>query len=152
MAAVPDSAVVRYNVRTLRADDEAWLTGEVATILASLNGREGFLAEVTGEFASPPKPESAATNAMLGDLAACAQLLGFSLAWQPTGGACDGNKLAAAGLANVDNLGPRGGGLHSADEHIELDSLTERAKLAALYLWRLAAGEIRVPPRANGHA
>ncbi|OAI42889.1 hypothetical protein AYO41_03315 [Verrucomicrobia bacterium SCGC AG-212-E04] len=149
---VPDSAVVRYNVRTLRADDEAWLTGEVAAILASLNGREGFLAEVTGEFASPPKPESAATNAMLGDLAACAQSLGFSLAWQPTGGACDGNKLAAAGLANVDNLGPRGGGLHSAEEHIELDSLTERAKLAALYLWRLAAGEVHVPPRANGHA
>lgn len=142
---VPDAAMVRYNVRTLRADDEAWFTHEVAEIVGSLNERDGIRAEVGGEFASPPKPESAATNAMLGDLGDCARQLGFSLEWQPTGGACDGNKLAAAGLVNVDNLGPRGGGLHSADEHIELDSLTERTRLAALYLGRLAAGEIRRP-------
>ncbi len=144
---VPDAAVVRYNVRTLRAEDEGWLSGAVTSIVSTLNERDGIQAELAGEFASPPKPESAATNAMLGDLAECARRLGFSLDWQPTGGACDGNKLAAAGLANVDNLGPRGGGLHSADEHIELDSLTERAKLAALYLWRLAAGELRAPGR-----
>lgn len=149
---VPDAAVVRYNVRTLRADDEGWLTAEVAAIVAILNGRDGIRAEVSGEFASPPKPESRATNLMLGDIADGARRLGFSLEWQPTGGACDGNKLAAAGLANVDNLGPRGGGLHSADEHIELDSLTERAKLAALYLWRLAAGELRVPDREVARA
>lgn len=149
---VPDAAVVRYNVRTLRADDEGWLTGAVTSIVSGLNARDGIQAEVAGEFASPPKPESAATNAMLGDLADCARRLGFSLEWQPTGGACDGNKLAAAGLANVDNLGPRGGGLHSGDEHIEIESLTERARLAALYLWRLAAGELHAPGREANRA
>ena len=148
---VPDAAVVRYNVRTVRADDEGWLKAEVAAIVETLNGRDGIRAEVGGEFASPPKPESTATNAMLGDLADCARRLGFSLEWQPTGGACDGNKLAAAGLVNVDNLGPRGGGLHSADEHLEIVSLTERARLAALYLWRLAAGEIRGPGGEGAH-
>lgn len=149
---VPDATVVHYNVRTLRADDEDWVNQEVAAILLALNSRDGFAAESMGEFASPPKPESVATNAMLEDLAGCARQLGFSLEWQPTGGACDGNKLAAAGLTNVDNLGPRGGGLHSAEEHIELESLTERAKLTAFYLWRLASGEIKVPGRGAANA
>jgi len=54
-------------------------------------------------------------------------------------------------LPNVDSLGPRGGGLHSPDEFLVLDSLTERAKLTAVLLMRLAAGELEWPaPR--GHA
>ena len=47
---------------------------------------------------------------------------------------------AAAGLPTVDTLGPRGGELHSPREYLLLDSLTERAKLAALLLMKLAAG------------
>jgi glutamate carboxypeptidase len=48
--------------------------------------------------------------------------------------------LAAAGLPTVDTLGPRGGELHSPREYVLLDSLTERAKLAALFLMKLANG------------
>jgi glutamate carboxypeptidase len=142
---VPDAACVRYNVRTLRLEDEAWIQGKVSAIVNSLNERDGIRVEVGGEFASPPKPETPGTLAMLGDLAECARELGFLLEWQPTGGASDGNKLAAAGLTNVDNLGPRGGGLHSADEHIIIASLAERAKLAALYLGRVASGDAQIP-------
>jgi glutamate carboxypeptidase len=58
--------------------------------------------------------------------------------WKPSGGACDGNKLAAAGLPNVDTLGPCGGNLHSEREFVLVDSLPQRAKLAALVLMRLA--------------
>ena len=142
---VPDAAAVRYNVRTLRNDDEAWMLREVEAIAEALNARDGIHILIAGEFASPPKPPSADTNAMLEDLAGCARDLGFTIDWEATGGACDGNKLAAAGLPNIDNLGPRGGGLHSADEHIFLDSLAERTKLTALYLCRLAGREARVP-------
>jgi glutamate carboxypeptidase len=144
---VPDAAVVRYNVRTLRADDEDWLLDEVESIVESINSREGIHILVAGEFASPPKPASPASNLMLEDLAECARDLEFSLEWESTGGACDGNKLAAAGLPNIDNLGPCGGGLHSADEHIFIDSLAERTKLTALYLCRVASGAVRFPPR-----
>ncbi len=142
---VPDAAAVRYNVRTLRADDEDWILEEVETIVEQINARDGIHILVAGEFASPPKPATPATDLMLEDLAACARELGFALDWEATGGACDGNKLAAAGLPNIDNLGPRGGGLHSADEHVFIDSLAERAKLTALYLCRVASGEARLP-------
>ena len=146
---VPDAAAVRYNVRTLRSEDEAWISREVGLIVEAINARDGFHVLIAGEFASPPKPPTPATNQMLEDLAGCARDLGFAIDWEATGGACDGNKLAAAGLPNIDNLGPRGGGLHSAEEHIFLDSLAERTKLTALYLCRLAGGDARVPAKTG---
>ena len=53
---------------------------------------------------------------------------------EPSGGVSDGNRLAAAGLPTLDTLGVRGGNIHSDEEFILLDSLVERAKLAAFML------------------
>jgi glutamate carboxypeptidase len=64
--------------------------------------------------------------------------------WQPSGGACDGNNLVAAGLPTIDSLGVRGGNLHSSEEYVFLDSLPERAKLTALLLMKIAAGEVQI--------
>jgi glutamate carboxypeptidase len=69
----------------------------------------------------------------------------MTLGVKPSGGTCDGNKLAAAGLPVVDSLGPVGGDLHSEREYVHLGSLIERAKLSALLLLKLAAGEITPP-------
>lgn len=55
------------------------------------------------------------------------------------GGGSDGNKFAAAGLPNIDSLGPGGGSIHSPDEFLLVDSLVPRTKLAALVLLSLAA-------------
>ena len=64
--------------------------------------------------------------------------LGLAIAWRPTGGGCDGNNVAAAGVPVVDTMGARGGAIHSADEYLMLDSLAERAMLSTLVLLRLA--------------
>lgn len=59
-----------------------------------------------------------------------------------TGGVCDGNNIQAATdhrLPVIDTLGVRGGGLHTLDEWVELDSLVERAQLTALLIERIAA-------------
>jgi glutamate carboxypeptidase len=45
-----------------------------------------------------------------------------------TGGASDGNKLAAVGLPNIDTLGPTGDRLHSPDEWIDSKSLVENSE------------------------
>jgi glutamate carboxypeptidase len=71
-------------------------------------------------------------------IAACGRTLGLALEARPTGGVCDGNKLAAAGLPTIDTLGVRGGGIHSPDEYLIVESLAERAKLTALVLADLA--------------
>ena len=58
--------------------------------------------------------------------------------WTGTGGASDGNKFAAAGLPNVDTLGPAGGKIHSENEFLIPESLVPRAKLTTLMLLSLA--------------
>jgi glutamate carboxypeptidase len=105
-------------------------------------GREGFSLDIHGGFASPPKPLEGGSVVLLEQAMRCGQELGLSLKASPSGGVCDGNKLAAAGLPNLDTLGPVGGGLHGNGEWLALDSLAERASLTALLLMKLASGEI----------
>lgn len=139
---VPDLAVGKFNVRIARPEDEAWFLGEADRILAELNRREGYSLALHGHFNRKPKILSPGNVRLFEVLRDCGNELGFALSWKPTGGCCDGNNLAAAGLPNVDNLGVRGGKIHSADEFMLRDSLTERARLSALLMMKLASGEL----------
>ena len=64
--------------------------------------------------------------------------LGQSIAWQPSGGVCDGNNIAACGVPVVDTMGVRGGKIHSMEEYLIVESLKERAALSALTILRLS--------------
>jgi glutamate carboxypeptidase len=60
-----------------------------------------------------------------------AKELGFSLPAHMQGGGSDANFTGAMGIPSLDSLGVRGAGLHTLNEHIEVDSLVERGKLMA---------------------
>ena len=138
---VPDLAICRFNVRVADDEQQRAVLVQIDQIIAESNKRDGIEVELHGRMTSPPKPLDDATQRLLNLAAACGRKLGLDVTWRPSGGVCDGNKLAAAGLATLDTLGPRGGGLHSHDEYLLLPSLTERAKLTALLLMELAAAE-----------
>ena len=142
---VPDLAVGHFAVRVSSAADQAMVEDSLAGLVRDLNARDGFAAELHGTFLKPPKILDRATLHLLESLRACGDRLGQSVTWEPSSGASDGNTLAAAGLPTADSLGPCGGAIHSADEFMEIKSLTERAKLVALFLIRLAAGEVEAP-------
>lgn len=57
--------------------------------------------------------------------------LGFEIPASMAGGGSDANFTGAMGIASLDSLGVRGAGLHTLNEHIEVDSLAERGKLMA---------------------
>jgi len=141
---VPDLAIVRLNARVARPDDMSRIETELRRIASEVAGRRDVSIEVHGRFASPPKILDEPTRGLCEQIASCARELGLRVAWRSSGGASDGNKLAAAGLPVVDTMGPRGGNLHSPQEYLLLDSLAERAQLATLVLMKLAAGEIAV--------
>lgn len=135
---VPDCAVLRWNMRPLDAAAQARAEAGIAAAVAAVRAAHGVDIHCHGHFARPPKPLDA-NQARLFDLVRqCGASLGLDLRWRDTGGVCDGNNLAATGLAVVDTLGPRGGAIHSPDEFLLVDSLVERAKLAALVLLRVA--------------
>ena len=139
---VPDRAVLKFNVRTSQPSDECWLDDQLDLLLTRANDRDGFRVERFGGFTRPPKIISAGTARLQSLLGDCGRDLGLDLQFRPTGGCCDGNNLAAAGLANVDNLGVVGGDIHSDREWMRLSSLAERAKLNAGLMLKLASGAV----------
>jgi glutamate carboxypeptidase len=151
---VPDRATLKFNVRTTTNEDEPLLRRHIDQILADLNARDGIRTELSGKLTSPPKIPDAAGRALMDLIGRCGRELNLPIQWRPSGGACDGNKLAAAGLPNVDTLGPCGGNLHSEREFVLLDSLGQRAKLATLALLHLAEKgkeELATDDKADEH-
>lgn len=142
---VPDRAVVRFNVRVAQAEDADWFMNTMDTIVNEMNGRDQLTVHAHGSFYRPPKPMDAKTENFFNAVRAIGEDLGLTIKWVPTGGCCDGNNIATAGIPVVDTLGVRGGKIHSADEFICLDSLEERARLSALLLMKVASGEIPNP-------
>jgi len=138
---VPDRAFCRFNVRVAAPGSQRLFQRHLEDTCDKVRRMDGISLRLDGGFARPPKPMDDKTLFWLGRIAQCGKQLGLKIGWRPSGGACDGNNLAAAGLPTVDSLGPRGGEIHTPNEFVELDSLTERAKLAALLLMKLATGE-----------
>ncbi len=142
---VPDLAIARVNARTAVPEDEPRLRDALERLIAETNASDGITVELHGRFSSPTKIPDGATDRLMRHIETCGADLNIPIAWGASGGASDGNKLAAAGLPNIDSFGPRGGKIHSSEEHIDIDSLTERAKLTALLLLKLASGDIAWP-------
>ena len=135
---VPDLAVLRFNVRPATPAQQGSITDAIAATVAAVAAAHDVSIALDGGFARPPKPLDANQLRLFELVRDCGAALGLPIAWRDTGGVCDGNNLAATGLAVVDTLGPRGGAIHSADEFLCVDSLVERARLSALLLMRVA--------------
>ena len=135
---VPDMAVLRWNMRPLTPAAEARAGAAIAALVRDIEIAHEVAIYVHGSFARPPKPMDANQQRLFDLVKDCGAAIGLPIGWRDTGGVCDGNNLAATGLAVVDTLGPRGGAIHSTDEFLCVDSLVERAKLSALILMRVA--------------
>lgn len=135
---VPDLAVLRFNVRPTTPEEQAAITAAISLAVDDVAVAHEVAITLDGGFARPPKPLDANQLRLFELVRACGQDLSLDIGWRDTGGVCDGNNLAATGLAVVDTLGPRGGAIHSSDEFLCTDSLGERARLSALLLMRVA--------------
>jgi glutamate carboxypeptidase len=140
---VPDLALLRFNIRTGDAADEAWVLTEIEKILTQIRQSHEVTTELHGHFTRAPKPMSPENKAIFDMVLACGAELGLTIGIKSSGGCCDGNNLWRHGLPNVDTLGVRGANIHSADEIVHLDSLVERAQLSALLLIKLAKEGVR---------
>lgn len=138
---VPDRAVVRFNARAWNAPAFEDFLHSLNSLIAEVSQRHEVAIHLHGAVGRPPKPLDPASLALFELVRRCGAALGQTVAWQRTGGVCDGNNIAACGVPVVDTLGVRGGAIHSPDEYLIVSSLAERAALSALLLRRLAMGE-----------
>ena len=109
-----------------------------AELVQKYNELDGIGVAINGEFSSPPKPIDDGVKQMQSRIETCGEALGMEIKWRGTGGASDGNRFAAAGLPNIDTLGPSGDSIHSDQEFLIPESLIPRTKLAALVLMSFA--------------
>jgi len=144
---VPDLAQAEMNLRVSRQSDIAAVLQRLEELAAPIRAREGYNLTIEGKFNRLPKEVTPEDERLFAGWQDCGRILGMSFGWQNVGGGSDGNLLSAAGLPNLDGLGPLGGELHSPSEYLKLDSLVPRTQVAALFLHRLATGQIVGPSR-----
>ncbi|MGE7204131.1 hydrolase [Sphingomonas sp. NPDC019816] len=134
---VPDLAMLHVNFRP-RALAAIERTGPAMKAIAERIAAEHDVGvEVHGSFNRPPKPIDDGAGRLFETVRAAGADLGLTIGWRATGGVCDGNNIAAAGVPVVDTMGVRGGAIHSPDEFMLVDSLPERAGLSALTILRI---------------
>ncbi len=131
------SSVCNAEVLTMAKTQEQ-LDAGVAKMMA-LNSDEGdVIMEIRRGVTRPVwEPDQPGTMAMLKLAQDIGGELGIEITGSSAGGGSDGNFTGFLGLPTLDSIGVRGKGLHTLQEHIYVDSLTERAKLAAGLYCRL---------------
>ena len=139
---VPDHAVLRFNIRPKSTEAALQFERDLNALLADVETRHDLALALHGGITRPPKPVDEQAQRLFNLVRDCGQALGQEIGWQPSGGVCDGNNIAACGVPVVDTMGVRGGAIHSPDEFMIISSLAERAALSALVLNRLASGDL----------
>jgi len=135
---VPDLAICYVDIRVETAMDEAWVTEIFENIRNDTNQDAGFLVECHGSLTRKPKVLTPQIETLYGLAMDVAKSLGKNLKLVASGGVCDGNTLAAAGLPNIDTLGVCGGKIHSQEEYLLVKSLTTRSQLTLALLVKIS--------------
>jgi glutamate carboxypeptidase len=134
---VPDLAILRVNLRPRTPEIEAAVKDEIDRAVSAVATAHDVTVDVSGGFGRPPKPLTPNAEALFSLVKQAGADLGQSIGWQPSGGVCDGNNIAACGVPVVDTMGVRGGKIHSMEEYLITESLAERAALSTLTILRL---------------
>lgn len=105
--------------------------------LTDLDG-EGIGFRVRRGVTRPVWEPTPATMMVYGLAREIARELGFELTHGSAGAGSDANFTGALGIPTLDGLGVRGEGWHTLHEHIEVDSLAQRARMMAGLMLRLS--------------
>ena len=137
---VPDHAILRFNIRPRDTLDAERFDHAIYGVCREVELEHEVQVRLHGGITRPPKPLTPEAETLFGLVRDCGAALGQTIAWQTSGGVCDGNNIAAVGVPVVDTMGVRGGAIHSDEEYLIVPSLAERAALSAVVLHRLAGG------------
>jgi len=139
---VPDFSICQINIRTDAIDQMSAAENKIRELAKQISQSNDVTIELKQESYRPPKPFTKSTEDFFNAAKKCGDFLNIPIKWKPSGGVCDGNFLSNAGLPTIDTLGGRGDGIHTHDEYLLLESLTERTKLVTLILHQIASGKI----------
>lgn len=144
---VPEHASMDVDVRIPDLEVAAEVQAAVERIVAEDALVPGAVTTMSVLGDRPPMVEHADITALRDPLREMARLQGFELSLTATGGGSDGTFVSALGVPTLDALGPVGGGYHTADEFLRVESVQERAALVAALLTAIDRGWTEVSTR-----
>ncbi len=122
---IPDFAQAEINVRVRKNDQVKAVNDAFAAQAKTLIVPGAHVEEATSP-AYPPLPDNAATLALAKRAEAIYATLGLTLGEGGNGGASESALAAEAGTPALDGLGPVGGGFHSDQEYLLLNTVAPR--------------------------
>jgi len=131
---IPDEARATVDVRVPSAGAAAEID-EAFRRLRPLDPRTTV--EAKGGFDRPPLERTDQVVRLYTQARDIAHDLGQALSEGGTGGGSDGNFTGAVGVPTLDGLGAIGDGAHALHEHVDIESLPDRAALVAALIARL---------------
>jgi glutamate carboxypeptidase len=142
---VPDLAIIRINARAHLPSTMQKLKNAILELIEAHNKKhDGITFESIEQMSKIPKIADSQSEKIRSWVAECASHLQMQVQFVSSRGVTDGNTLAGAGLGTIDSLGPIGGELHTHNEFLDVESLTARAKLAALLLMKIGNEEFSI--------
>jgi glutamate carboxypeptidase len=134
---IPDHAI-------LHVDARAWTLPELQRVDAAIRSRQttvnGVKVSIHGGINRPPL-EAQVSSELVSLAQQAAHDIGLdSIDAIGVGGGSDGNFTAAMGIPTLDGVGAFGGGAHTRDEWVDLNSLTKRSEWLALVCERVVSG------------
>jgi glutamate carboxypeptidase len=122
---IPDFAQAEINVR-VRKEDQVKAVNDAFAAQATSVVIPGAHVELATSPAYPPLPDNAPTLALAKRAEAAYETLGLTLSEGGNGGASESALAAAAGTPALDGLGPVGGGFHSDQEYLLVNTMSPR--------------------------
>ncbi|MEZ4392235.1 MAG: M20/M25/M40 family metallo-hydrolase [Polyangiales bacterium] len=131
---VPERCEADIDLRFERADDLRELHERLVAI-AGESAMLGTRIEVSLGVGRPPMARTEASASLLAEFLACQSAAGLGGGeCELQGGGSDASTVASVGVPAIDGLGPRGVGMHTLDERVELDSLVPKAEALLRFL------------------
>jgi glutamate carboxypeptidase len=129
---VPGECAFTVDVRV--RDSSEWSTTEsrIRQVLEEQAGPRGFAVDVNLALHRPSVLRTDRSEPLIATVVAAGRALGLELGVVASNAA--GSSAFAGSTPVIDGMGPPGGGLMTAAEHVSLSGLTERASLLALTL------------------
>jgi len=134
---VAPSAEAQIDLRYIDPPERAKTVAAIEEIVATsyVPGTTAKL-EISSEFL--PLNSSPTSEKLFAHYQAAARDAGLSVEGEFSGGCADSGFTAAVGCPTICAVGPVGGGAHTPEEYLEVDSLVPRAQAMALAIMRMA--------------
>lgn len=123
---IPAAASAVLDVRFTTAAESERVDRALRALSPRLPGAE---LDLVGGVNRPPMERTPALADLYQRARSLAEEDGWRLDEGASGGASDGSFTAGMGIPTLDGIGPRGGGAHSLDEHVEIEDLGRRVAL-----------------------